>query len=67
VTDEEIEAEIQTLAAALPARAIRLADQSRGSGPPGRSHGPHPGAKRRSIFLMAQATISEAYHLIKPA
>jgi trigger factor len=66
VTDEEIEAEIQTLARLYrqepSALRTSLEDPVRRAGLMGRI------LERKALdFLMAQATISEAYHLIKPA
>ena len=66
VTDEEVEAEIQTLARLYRQEpsAIRasLEDPVRRAGLTG-----HILERKALDFLMAQATISEAYHLIKPA
>jgi trigger factor len=66
VTDEETEAEIQTLARLYrqepSAMRTSLEDPVRGAGLKGRI------LERKALdFLMAQATISEAYHLITPA
>jgi hypothetical protein len=66
VTDEETEAEIQTLARLYrqepSAMRTSLEDPVRRAGLMGRI------LERKALdFLMAQATISEAYHLIKPA